>query len=228
MEQISELDLLPIPVFAPPLSLGSDLQLSWSLLALAEPVKIRQTFMHYNINTSDIYRGGGTNVAVITCVGCVRLTEVTVWFTIAPADPWAPENTCKSFDAEKDNRSSHQTGNDGTRDGEMADWFCHLRHYSNDRPVAGVFTSTDVGCNTEGSWAGGPVLSDDAITTLSAGTSCWELNWLVAWGWAGCLACSRMLCWTFKHINCLRHTAKTKKTRHIWYAYFEWHFIVCN
>lgn len=34
-----------------------------------------------------------------TCTGWVRLAGVTVWFTIAPAGPWAPENTCKSLDA---------------------------------------------------------------------------------------------------------------------------------
>lgn len=146
-----------------------------------------------------LWGGWGRNVVIITCVGCVRLTGVTVWFTIVPADPWAPENICNSLEAEKVNRSN-QTGNDGTPE---KSW--HL-HYNTVQPVAGVVTSTDVGCNTEGSWAGVPALSDDAITTLSAGTSCWELNWLVAWGWAGCLACSRMLCWALKHISCLTHT----------------------
>lgn len=104
------------------------------------------------------------------CTGWVRLAGVTVWFTMAPAGPWAPENTCKSLDAAN---KKEQTVS-GVLRGEAEH---HLWEEEASRPVAGVLTSTDAACSTEGSCtAAAPAVADDEITTLSTGTSCWELN----------------------------------------------------
>lgn len=75
---------------------------------------------HFEINHRACLSRNWLCDVICTCAGWVRLAGVTVWFTIAPAGPWAPENTCKSLDAKTRGNKSLQKG----KYFEVCSWSC--------------------------------------------------------------------------------------------------------